>query len=102
MDLKYPKTKFDTHSNIVQPHYPSIFHGREEELTKDIFTKNDIIGYANEIIEWGKIQDIEPGGKNQKYPKPYRKDLRDGQYKDKDGNTVPRNSPEAHQDVEIK
>ena len=45
---------------------------------------------------------MEPGGKNQKYPKPYRKDLRDGQYKDKDGNTVPKNSPEAHQDVEIK
>lgn len=45
---------------------------------------------------------VEPGGKNLENPKPYRKDRRDGQYKDKDGNTVSKKSPEAHQDWEIK
>lgn len=44
---------------------------------------------------------IEPGGKNQENPQTYRKDRRNGQYKDKDGNTVPRSSPEAHQPWEL-
>ena len=39
---------------------------------------------------------IEPGGKNKRYPDPYRKDIRDGKYRDKDGNIVPKNSPDAH------
>ena len=40
---------------------------------------------------------ISPGGKNKEKPQPFRKDLRDGKYRDKDGNVVPKNSKEAHQ-----
>ncbi|MBU0632391.1 hypothetical protein KKA17_07090 [bacterium] len=44
---------------------------------------------------------IEPGGKNQENPQPYRKDRRNGQYQDKNGNTVSKKSPEAHQPWEL-
>ena len=39
---------------------------------------------------------ISPGGKNSDKPWPFRKDSRDGKYRDKDGNIVPKNSEDAH------
>lgn len=61
VDTRTPKSKFDAFFQIVQPEYPSIFHGKEKELTRKEFTKEDIEGFTKEIIEWGKIQNIEEG-----------------------------------------